>query len=527
MACFETRLRRQALYPAGRGGAAGIARVVAHPRVGYWQGLRVMLLAVCLSSGLASAGEGDASQFNLAGQLERLTTRVHIAGEEPTTATLAERMATYRVPGVSIALLEDGAVVETLVVGHRDRAQRLPVTPETLFQAGSISKAVAVAGLLQQVETRGLDLDAPVNTLLERWQVPAHEWQQQEAVTLRRLASHSAGTTVPGFQGYAAGAAVPSLLQVLEGVAPANSAPVVVEQQPGQGYRYSGGGTTIIQLLLEDVSDEPFAALLQSQVLAPAGMSRSSFEQPLPGSLLANAALPYRADGKAVPGGPHIYPEQAAAGLWTTATDLLRFAAEIQQALKGESDRILSPRMAAAAVARQPGGLGLGFFLAPAQGTVTSFSHGGANAGYRAHLFASIAEGDGIAIMTNSDSGRQLIGEIMQAVAPHFGWQGFEPVVRVRASLDSAQLERLVGDYHSSRPVESTVQVRRSGDHLLLTVPDFLQEAAFLPESALSFFSFENISLTFETDETDRIIGLVLAGIHAERMAPEANRSVP
>ncbi|MEQ8516223.1 MAG: serine hydrolase domain-containing protein [Chromatocurvus sp.] len=465
-----------------------------------------------------SAGENKSGRLDLATVLDGLTARVHIAGEETATATLAERMAAYRVPGISVALLEKGRIVDTLVAGDRDPTRNLPVTTETLFQAGSISKAVSVVGMMQQVEAGELDLDAPVNEMLERWQVPAHEWQGREAVTLRRLASHSAGTTVPGFQGYAAGKPVPTLVEVLQGAAPANSAPVLVDQQPGLAYRYSGGGTTIIQLLLEDATGAPFAELLQKRVLAPAGMSRSSFEQPLPEARLANVALPYRADGTAEPGGPHTYPERAAAGLWTTPTDLLRFAAQIQDALAGTPDRILSPGMAATAITRQEGGLGLGFFLGPPQGPVTTFSHGGANAGYRAQLYAGAVEANGIAIMTNSDSGRLLIGEIMQAVAPYFGWQGFDPVIRSRVSLDSARLEHLAGDYHSSRPVESTIQVRRSGDRLLLSVPDFLEEVEFLPEGPLSFFSLENIGLSFATDESGSVTGLELAGVRAERI---------
>ncbi|MEQ9394544.1 serine hydrolase [Haliea sp.] len=476
-----------------------------------------MLLLVGAITASARAAADDASHKDLALWLGQLTTRVHIAGEVPVTATLAERMAEYRVPGVSIALLEHGEIVETLAAGLRDPARGLRVTPETLFQAGSISKAVAVVGMLQQVGARGLDLDAPVNTMLERWQVPAHAWQEQAPVTLRHLASHSAGTTVPGFQGYAAGTDVPTLLEVLAGAPPANSAPVVVTQRPGEGYRYSGGGTTIIQLLLEDVSGVPFAELLQRQVLAPAGMSRSSFEQPLSGARLADAALPFRADGEAIAGGPHTYPELAAAGLWTTAADLLRFAGQIQDALAGARERILSPALAAEAVTRQSGGLGLGFFLGPPEGAVASFSHGGANAGYRAQLYATIEGGNGIAIMTNSDSGRLLIGEIMQAVAPHFGWQGFDPVTRTRVVLDKTELERLVGDYRSSWPVESTVQVRRRNDRLLLTVPDFLQEVEFLPAGPLEFFSLENIALTFETGASGTITGLSLAGVRASR----------
>src|SRR5262249_44860467 len=150
---------------------------------------------------------------------------------------------------------------------------------------------------------------------------PANQFTKEQKVTLRRIMSHSAGLTVHGFPGYAVGEPVPSLVEILDGKKPANTPPIVVDILPGSQFRYSGGGYTIMQLIMTDVTGQPFPDLMQQLVLRKAGMDHSTYEQPLPAPLSAKAASGYRADGKLVPGKYHTYPEMAAAGLWTTPTD--------------------------------------------------------------------------------------------------------------------------------------------------------------------------------------------------------------
>lgn len=260
----------------------------------------------------------------------RLMTKVVERGDPRACQALADRMAAYHVPGVSIAVIHEGAIEWAKGFGVVE-AGGDPVTTETLFQAGSISKPVAAMAALHLVEQGKLSLDADVNQALTSWTIPPSAAAPGAVVTLRELLSHAAGLTVHGFPGYAAGAAVPTLVQILDGVTPANTAPIRLEAVPGSRWKYSGGGYMVMQQLLLDVSQQPFPELLRDTVLAPIGMTHSTYEQPLPVELRVQAATPYKADGAPIEGGFHTYPEMAAAGLWTTPTDLARCAIEVQR----------------------------------------------------------------------------------------------------------------------------------------------------------------------------------------------------
>ena len=327
-----------------------------------------------------------------------------------------------------------------------DRETGAPATNETLFQAGSISKPVAATGALRMVEDGRLTLDAPVNEFLTSWQLPENELTAVTPVTIRQLLSHTAGTTVHGFPGYPPSKPVPTVQQVLDGTPPANTAAVRVDIPPGSTVRYSGGGTTIVQLAMMDVSAEPFPALLRRLVLEPAGMGLSTYENPLPPPRLAEAAAGYRRDGAPVPGKRHTYPEMAAAGLWTTPTDLARFAIAIQNSLRGTAGGVLRPETAREMVTPVMGEAGLGFFLWD-NGGPEYFQHGGADEGFQALLFASRDGGYGVAVMANSDNGGAIAQEIMRAVALEYEWEGFlDPPVEA-AALTADRLAEFEGRY--------------------------------------------------------------------------------
>jgi CubicO group peptidase (beta-lactamase class C family) len=266
-------------------------------------------------------------------------------GKPPTTTKLADRMAALHVPGVSVAVIHDGKIEWARGFGVT-RVGGPAVTPDTLFQAASISKPVTAVAVLRLAESGKLNLDADVNQYLKTWKVPANTFTERTKVTLRELLTHTAGMTVHGFPGYAFDSALPTLVQVLNGEKPANTPAILVDTIPGTNWRYSGGGFVVAQLLLEGVTGQPFPKLMHDIVLGPMGMNRSTYEQPLPQSLMAEAAMPYRQDGQAVPGGPHVYPEMAPAGLWTTPSDLARYAMEVQKAVAGKAGAVLSAAMA-------------------------------------------------------------------------------------------------------------------------------------------------------------------------------------
>jgi CubicO group peptidase (beta-lactamase class C family) len=256
--------------------------------------------------------------------------------------SVAAWMEFHRVPGVSVAVFSNFEPAYLEVHGVRNTTTRDPVTVGTLFQAASLSKGVSSVGVLTLVEDGTVSLDTDVIGYLTSWQVPPNGLQATQKVTLRRLLSHTAGTTVRGFRGYRYTEPLPTLIEILNGEPPANSAPVVVDLVPGSRFRYSGGGYVIAEQVVKDLTAMPFPEFMWERVLSPIAMASSTYQQPLPDSLRGLAASGYYADGTAVPGGHHIYPEIAAARLWTTAADLARFLTELQQSLQGESNRVLS-----------------------------------------------------------------------------------------------------------------------------------------------------------------------------------------
>lgn len=391
---------------------------------------------------LAYAGSDAGTDAGIARVEHGLRAPVALAGEPAATRTLAAEMQRLHVPGVSIALIRNGKIAWTR--GYGVAYQGGPaVTPETLFQAASISKPVTAMAALHLAERGELDLDADINSVLASWKLPPGP--DNATATARQLLSHTAGTGVSGFPGYAADKPVPTLVQVLDGAAPANTKPVRIAAAPGTAWRYSGGGYAVVQQALVDRTHQPFDALLATTVLAPAGMKDSRFDQPLPAHLLARAALPHDGDGKPVAGGPHTYPELAAAGLWTTPADLARFALDLQRSLQGGKG-VLSQHMARTMLTPVKNGYGLGVNV-EGEGRALSFAHGGSNMGYQNTLFAYANHGDGAVVMTNGANGAELANSVLRALAAEYKWPSQQPAVRKAIALDAAAQDKLAGRY--------------------------------------------------------------------------------
>jgi CubicO group peptidase (beta-lactamase class C family) len=341
-------------------------------------------------------------------------------------AKLARRMASYHTPGVSIAVVNNGAIEWACGFGVREKGEPEPVTPETLFQAGSISKPIFALAVMRLVEEGKLDLDEDVNRRLTSWKVPPNgSWQPR--ITLRQLLSHSAGLTVHGFPGYGVDEPIPTVVEVLNGQPPANTDPVRVDILPGVQFRYSGGGTTVAQQLVVDTLGKPFPQIARELVLDPLGMAHSTYEQPLPPDRAALAATAHPEKARPLPGRWHVYPEMAAAGLWTTPSDLARAGIELQRALHGDPPRLLRRETIAAMLTPQIGeDMGIGFFL-EGRGDNTRFGHLGSDEGFVAQAAFYKDRGLGAVVMLNSNEGQPLLGEILRAIAREYGWPGYFP----------------------------------------------------------------------------------------------------
>ncbi len=440
-----------------------------------------------------------------------------IAGRETKGSPLAERMSALKVPGVSIAVIDGGAIAWAKGYGVLETGSSAPVTPRTLFQAASISKSVAALGAMRLVEQGRLLLDEDVNAKLATWKVPDNDFTKAEKVTLKRLLSHTAGLTVQGFGGYAAGGPVPTVPQVLDGLKPANSAAVRADAVPGSLWRYSGGGFTVMQQLLVDVSGRPFPDLLSELVLKPLGMADSTYEQPLPPDRRGAAASGHDANGKLIPGRYHTYPEMAAAGLWTTPTDLARFLIEVRRGLRGESPIIPAATAKAMTTAVKPG-YGLGLSL-EGYGPSATFGHGGSNEGFKCQMLTSIDKGQGAVIMTNGDGGIRLAGEILRAVAREYGWPTMKAQERKVVSVAPEALAPLVGRYQM-RPDKVLSVVLEGGT---LFVIDGSERIELYPESETRFFELvEETTVFFQKGADGRPKQMIIDGrIFAPRLADQ------
>lgn len=388
----------------------------------------------------AWAGE-DAAKVRIARIEQGLRPAVALQGQPVKTSRLQDEMRRLHVPGVSVAVIRGGKLAWARGYGVAYEGGPA-VTPRTLFQAASISKPVTALGTLRLAEQGKLDLDAGVDTLLTSWKLPEGAGKP----SVRQLLSHTAGTTVSGFPGYAADKPVPTLVQVLDGQAPANTDPVRVEAAPGSAWNYSGGGYTVLQQALIDRSGKPFDALMRDTVLAPLGMKDSAFAQPLPAARKARAALPHDREGKAYAGGPYTYPEMAAAGLWTTPSDLAKFAIGVQQAAAGRAKAVLSPDMARAMLTPVRNDYGLGVEI-DVEKNDRAFAHGGSNMGFQNSLYAFVDHGDGAIVMTNGDNGGALAQGLMRAIATEYGWPSHATKLRPAVPLSPAQHKALAGRY--------------------------------------------------------------------------------
>ncbi len=388
-------------------------------------GLRALIIVLLYAFGpFASSGSDD----NVAQRIDRVESANSRGGQGLDALTLEQVMHQLHVPGMSIAVINNFTIEWAKGYGVADVQSGRPVQPDTRFQAASISKAVTAMAALRLVQEGRISLDSDVNTILKSWRVPESEFTRQQRVTPRSLFSHTSGAADGfGFPGYSPGAPLPTVVQILNGLPPCNTGPVLFARPPYQAYQYSGGGIMIMQLLLTDLLGQPFDAIMHRMVLSPLGMSNSSFAQPPSEADTGKFAYAHDEEGRRMGAPWHVFPEQAAAGLWTTPSDLARFVIEIQRAVRGPAGDLLTQATAREMVS--PVGVGpnsVGLRLMN-KGDGWYFYHGGNNTGFDALVVGHVRKGYGVVIMTNAQgSGYKLIEEIQARVAAVYHWDGFE-----------------------------------------------------------------------------------------------------
>ncbi|UWU73331.1 beta-lactamase family protein [Bradyrhizobium huanghuaihaiense] len=426
-----------------------------------------------------------------------------IPGQYGLPASVHQRMAQTCTPALSVGVIDNFELAWTRAFGTL-AAGAEPATANTPFQSGSISKPVFALAVMKLVEIGIIDLDTDVNDYLKSWQLPGRDgWQPR--ITLRQLLSHTAGTTIHGFPGYPASGPWPTAPQVLHGVPPANTQPVVVDILPGTQHHYSGGGTTIAQQLVVDVTGTPFPELMRNLILEPVGLTDSSFEQPPPSAFAKRAARGHPLNGTEIEGGHHVYPEMAAAGLWTTAADLTALGVEMMRSLRGDVSKLglapetvssmLRPQLPAQEIGQEF--VGLGWFCAGKDQNFRFFHHGWDH-GYVATMLMLPAIGKGAVVMLNSNQGSMLRGEIISAVGREYGWPVLQDIPEISEVVPDVAY---AGTYES---VNRKIGVAQQSNRLLIEFAD-QRALAVYPAVAGDFVARAlNLRLRFAGDDTAR-----------------------
>lgn len=493
--------------------------------------LRVMCLGLfaCFAFPLHARMEPAAGRLDSHVRAERVESGLPAVTQGDTTLhlTLTQWMDALAVPGVSIAVIHDWRIAWTKAYGVNMKGPGgSPITTRTIFQAASIAKPVTALAILHQVERGVFALDADINDYLQSWNLPRGELQGGEAVTLRRLLAHTGGITPGGFPGYERAAPLPGILQILDGAAPATGSAARVVAEPGSKVAYSGLGYSLLQLALEDHLERTFESVLQDTVLSPLGLEDSSFDQMLSATDELRAARGHVGIGVAVDGGWLVYPELAAAGLWTTPGDLAKLVIDVANSKRDGTGHLLSGDMARQMLSPHQDEMGLGFVVrdGDAHGY---FAHSGGNAGYFAHLEMLADSGDGVVIMTNSDAGQALASLIVASVANEYSWPlddrrelspgrverlfaQFQRVAteRVAAQLDPEVLARYVGKYELDEGLLFDIELVDGQLRLRLgSQPEF----PIFAESDFKFFlKAVDAQITFVVDSTGRSEALIL-----------------
>jgi CubicO group peptidase (beta-lactamase class C family) len=432
-----------------------------------------------------------------------LLAALQIAGRPAETFAIGDRMLRYAVPGAAVAVVDDGEISWASGYGVRRAGSNEAVHATTLFQAASISKAVSAVVVLALVEAGDIGLDDDVNRHLRSWQLPASAHTAGQPVTLRHLLSHTAGTTVPGFPGYPAGTVLPDVPSILSGTGGANTPAVESFTTPGSVTQYSGGGTTIVQLLITEVTGRPFDELIRDLVLAPFGMVDSAFDQPPAAHRAGRTAVGHDDAGRPTPGDHHVYPELQAAGLWTTAVDLGRWVIGVQQVLRGDRTGPISRAMAELMITEiGDGPFGLGPEMG-GDGELRRFGHSGGNEGFRSQVDGLVHRPVGAAILTNANGGTTLAAEIRRAVAAEYGWGPLGAPPLELAEVDPALLASYAGSYVGpfDRPMKLRFEADADGRGELFS-PAPYGRRRMLPLGPTTFLD-EETGATLEVHATD------------------------
>lgn len=434
--------------------------------------MKLILLLICLgfigcNNPVSKKEKFKKDGYNQSGEridyIEENLVPIHYLKGRSNKVSIPEMMAEDSVPGVSIAFIENGKIAWQKTYGYSNLQDSIPVTSNTLFNGASLSKPVAAMTALNLSEKGYINLNEDVNIYLQDWKVPDNKFTEQKKVTLKRLIGHTAGINNVVSTAYFLNEETPNINELLSGTKPSVDPPASVIYVPGQKRKYSNPGYSIIQKLIEDLTDKKFEFVAEELIFKPCLMNNSSFEQPLPTNLLENTATGYSNDLTPYPN--QVFPWKAAGGIWTTPTDLGKFLIAILEDYHLGKNLILSKKMADSVFQKKPARLGFGKIYNQEKQDLL-FEHWGSNSGFTCYMVASLNRKQGVVIMTNGDNGTALLSYIARAVAEEYNWEFLQSTVYDAFKLPVENLHAFVGTYTGGNKV---IEFKIENENLILT----------------------------------------------------------
>ncbi|MDN3651670.1 serine hydrolase domain-containing protein [Thalassotalea ponticola] len=419
----------------------------------------------CYEDTSISAFEGQRSV------LDNLIPKVVFLNSPDEGRSITQRMQELKVSGISIALIKNHKIDWSSALGKISYDSEDKVTCTTLFQAASLSKPITMMGVLNMKEKGVVSLDQNISEYLKSYSLPEGKQSAEKPVTFRNLLNHTSGITSGGYVGYSQGEPVPSDIEILKGVSPSNTPKISVESTPGSKLSYSGGAYTLVEVALQDIFGKSFNSVMSDWSLSPLKMNLSSFSQPLLKSEYKHVALGHDVDGNVLKGGWNNYPTQAAAGLWSTASDLAKFLIEISRGYNGVGG-VYSKGVIKELLKDKIDGHYFGF-VALGDNEELALAHYGGNAGYRTAMVIHLATGNGAVILTNSDNGSVILGETLRAISKHYNWPYYKSKTFTKAETNIAELKLLAGTYaFSEQGWQVDVEYDKSKSDIAIVFPN-------------------------------------------------------
>ena len=358
--------------------------------------------------------------------------------------TIDARLAAHKIPGFSIAVIRKGELVWTQAWGNQS-SNGGKLACDTLFQAGSLAKPVTVFAAFRMQQKNLINFDTNIEQYLSRYHLPSGAQTESNPVTFRNIFTHRSGIIAGGYEGYPNGSAIPTDVQTLSGLPPSNAPKLEILAPPNTQLRYSGAGYTVAEIALQDRFEKDFDPLMQEWLLKPFGMKQASFAQPIPPKFFPQIARGHDSQGKMIPGGWHNHPEQAAAGLWATPSDMATFLIELHRAYTHKS-KLISKASMKEFLADTQDGHSYGFRRLGEESAIF-FTHNGGTRGYRAGMTINLESGDGLVYMSNSDAGANLGLEFLAAIARTEQWSIFRETTVKRRLISPDELVKFAGQY--------------------------------------------------------------------------------